>query len=323
MATSAGLSVKAALMILFQNAAEHVNGMNAAIALDGNSGKIIAAYSMHAKDEQEAYRVLSQPVKDALDRVAREFVTGIGAVSFFDTNSNRLIFLKALNLIFCFILDLESSIENMLPYAYIIAEKIMRVIHARELGDVKIDLSIPAIENIACTKAQLYQVKLVVIGDQSVGKTSIIHRYSQNAFKENFLPTLGVAITTNTVDIVSKNSEVKFAIWDFGGQDYLRRVRLNYYCGAKACFIVFDLTREDSFDALLVWDEEKKQYAGDISTVILGNKADLVEKRQVSRDRVLAFANSRGYSYIETSAKTGSNVNDAFKLIAYQVVEQE
>ena len=116
---------------------------------------------------------------------------------------------------------------------------------------------------------------------------------------------------------------MKFAIWDFGGQEYLRRVRQNYYYGAKACFLVFDLTNHKSFKDLAVWEKEKDELTNSVTTIILGNKADLVDKRVVTREEVLEFANSRGYSYLETSALTGSNVNDAFNLIAYKVIESE
>ena len=294
-----------------------VPAMQAAIALDAEKNEPISSYSFRKEDEK-TYELLSGPIKDALERLAKEFLTGSGTVSFFDTDLNRLIYMRTKNVLLCFVLDLDSSIEGALPYVYIVAEKLRQVIKGED-----VDLSVPSIEKILeDEKPQLYHVKLAVLGDQMVGKTSIIHRYSKNKFKENFLPTLGVSITSNYVTIPFQKIRVQFSIWDFGGQDYFRRVRRSYYHGARACFMVFDLTNRESFDNLKKWDDEKYELAPGITTVILGNKNDLEEKRAVSKEEASKFASSRGYSYMETSALTGTNVNDAFNMVAYQIVDQ-
>nr|MDO8111032.1 Rab family GTPase [Candidatus Sigynarchaeota archaeon] len=118
-------------------------------------------------------------------------------------------------------------------------------------------------------------------------------------------------------------AKVNMSIWDFGGQQYFRRVRLSYYAGSQAAFIVFDLTNKESFENVLKWNEEKKKFAGDIQTILLGNKNDLVAKRVVTEQEVNEFANKNGFTYFETSALTGSNVADAFNLLAYKLVDQE
>ncbi|NMC04377.1 MAG: GTP-binding protein [Candidatus Lokiarchaeota archaeon] len=332
-ASSKDHSIEAAIKILFTNFVKSVEDTQAIIALDAEKDLIIASQVPEGESEA-SLKAVSGSIKNVLDRLTKELVTSSGPVSFFDTDHNRLIFIKVKNVVLSVALKIDGSVDTALPYAYLTAEKIRNIIEGRD-----VELDIPLIKVITDEDEQKmlrdhffelrsssgnFSFKIIVIGDQNVGKTSLILRHAENKFKENYLPTLGVSITTNSIDLPLRKAKVNFSIWDFGGQQYFRRVRLSYYAGCQACIIVFDITNKDSFDNITKWDDERKRFAGgEIPTILLGNKSDLAATRVVPEKDILEFANANGFTYFETSALTGSNVPDAFNLLAYKLVDHE
>lgn len=325
-------SVEEAVKILFQNFVKSVPDTQAIIALDADRDATIASCLSEGESE-DSFKTVSSSIRQILDRLTRELVTGSGPVSFFDTDQNRLIFIKIKNVILSIALKLDGSVDSALPYAYLTAEKVGNIVEGRP-----VELNIPLIKIITDEDEQRmvrehfyelrssegnFQFKVVVVGDENVGKSSLILRHAENKFKENYLPTLGVSITTNSFDLPLRKAKVVFSTWDFGGQAYFRRVRLSYYAGAQACFIVFDLTNRKSFDNVLSWQEERSKLAGNVITILLGNKNDLVSSRAVTQQEAIEFANEHGFTYFETSALTGANVQDAFNLLAYKLVDME
>ena len=330
--SSKNYSPEDAIKILFDNFIKSVVDAQAIIALDSDNQDRVIASQMSELDNEETFQLVSGSIRTVLDRLAKELVTSSGPVSFFDTDHNRLIFIKIKGVILSVAMKIDGSVDAALPYAYLTAEKIGNIMEGRD-----VELDIPLIKVITDEEEQKnlrnhyfelrsssgnFSFKIIVLGDQNVGKTSLILRHAENKFKESYLPTLGVSITTNTIDLSLRKAKTLFSIWDFGGQSYFRRVRLSYYAGAQACFIVFDLTNRESFENVLKWNEEKLKFAGDIVTILLGNKNDLPE-RAVSNEEVVEFANKNGFTFFETSALTGSNVTDAFSLLAYKLVDKE
>ena len=328
--SSQNYSKSEAIKMLFKDFAENVPDTLALFAMEGED--TVSIYTIE-DDTEESVKAISTSIQGILDRLSRELVTGSGPVSFFDTDINRLIFIQIKDITFCVVLKLEGSVDVALPYAYLTAEKIGNIMENRP-----VELSIPLIKIITDEDEQKqlrehffelrssegnFQFKIVVIGDENVGKTSLILRHAENKFKKDYLPTLGVSITSNSFELPLRKATVNFSVWDFGGQKYFRRVRLSYYAGSQACLIVFDLTNKESFENVLKWEEEKHKLAGDIITILVGNKNDLVNERVVSREEVTAFANEHGYTYFETSALTGANVRDVFNLLAYKLVDSE
>jgi small GTP-binding protein len=330
--SSKNYSPEEAIQILFTNFSKSVEDTQAIIAMDADKDETIAAY-LTQNESEEALKHASSSIRNILDRLTKELITGSGPVSFFDTDVNRLIFIKLKNIILSIALKLNGSVDNALPYAYLTAEKVNNIIEGRE-----VELSIPLIKIITNEEEQKnirehffelrsseghFQFKIVVIGENAVGKTSLILRHAEHRFKENYLPTLGVSITTNSFELPLRKARVNFSTWDFGGQQYFRRVRLSYYAGAQACLIVFDLTNRSSFDSISKWNEELKKLAGDIPTILVGNKNDLVDERAVSEQEITEFVNQNGFTFFETSALTGANVEDIFNLLAYKLVDSE
>ena len=162
-----------------------------------------------------------------------------------------------------------------------------------------------------------YLFKVVLVGNSSVGKSSIVVRYADDEFSEVFLATIGVDFRFKSFPLGS--NKVKLQIWDTAGHERFRTITSSYYRGAHALMIVFDLSDHQSFvDAISYWYEEvRTSCPPDTQILLVGNKCDLASKRSVSAEEAQEFvANHREIEYIETSAKTAQHIEDAFHKIA-------
>lgn len=154
--------------------------------------------------------------------------------------------------------------------------------------------------------------KVVFLGEPAVGKTSIVAKHVMSSFKENYIPTLGANITSN--DYVVDTYAVTLLIWDIAGQEIFSRVREKYYGGAKAAFVVFDVTRPETVNGARKWVDDIKRFASSsMFFIAIGNKIDL--QRKVSAEEGERFAKSINATYIETSARTGERVDEVFKAV--------
>jgi small GTP-binding protein len=158
-----------------------------------------------------------------------------------------------------------------------------------------------------------YLFKVIVVGDAAVGKTSITTRFTADTFKDNYIMTIGVQFFQKQIKI--GNKRVMFQIWDTGGQERFSFVRPFYYRGAVGALICFDLSSNDSFMNIPKWITDVYSHAGVIPMVLIGNKDDLEDERQVSEERTLSYAKLLKMPYIKTSAKTGNGVKHAFERI--------
>ena len=157
-------------------------------------------------------------------------------------------------------------------------------------------------------------LKLALLGDPAVGKTSLINRYTDESFKDNYQPTLGVNIVMKKLNI--EEFEVQLAIWDIAGQDKYDLTRKMFFEGCTACLLVFDITRSLTFDRIeSKWLEDFKNFARSAGIYILiGKKSDLRNIGAVSTEKGQKLAEKiHASDFIETSAKFGENVEDAFR----------
>jgi Ras-related protein Rab-11A len=168
-------------------------------------------------------------------------------------------------------------------------------------------------------KKQIIEIKLILLGDISVGKSSILGRYIDNSFTENYQCTLQVETKSKVIDI-DLNTSVKMNIWDTVGQEKYRNLTRQYFRNCHGAIIVFDLTRKDSFDGVQKWIEELEDYSSNIPILIVGNKSDLINEREVNEDVIENFVKNK-YLYYDVSAKNGSNVSLAFDKIRSEIIE--
>lgn len=159
------------------------------------------------------------------------------------------------------------------------------------------------------------QAKLVLLGDMGAGKSSLVLRFVKGQFFDYQESTIGAAFLTQTVSV--GESTVKFEIWDTAGQERYHSLAPMYYRGAAAAIIVYDITNSDSFVRAKSWVRElQRQGNASLVMALAGNKGDLVEKRKVDAEEAQAYAEENGLFFMETSAKTASNVNELFYEIA-------
>jgi small GTP-binding protein len=163
-----------------------------------------------------------------------------------------------------------------------------------------------------------YQFKIIIVGDPNVGKTSLILRYTNNAFRRNYVPTLGVMVSDKIFKI--EDSVVQLTLWDIGGQQKFETMRNQFYRGSDAVFLVFDLTRTETFNNIPKWfsdvKNQLKDRAEELTGFIIGNKKDLVDQRKITAEKVNKIAEKLELGFIETSALLGENVDYAFSTIA-------
>ena len=163
-----------------------------------------------------------------------------------------------------------------------------------------------------------YVFKLVVLGDENVGKTSLIYRYTEKRFLGDYKPTIGIDFSAKIVEIGKYN--VDLIIWDLGGQEKYRILRKHYLEGARGCVMVFDLTNRQTFEHLDGWYSDLQQNCGSVPCILVGNKADLSQMRQVSSEEGKKKAEKLGLMYLESSAKDGTEVDDVFKNVTNQMI---
>ena len=160
-----------------------------------------------------------------------------------------------------------------------------------------------------------YLFRYIIVGDMAVGKSCILLQFTDNKFRNQHELTIGVEFGAKTISINGKS--IKIQIWDTAGQEAFQAITRTYYKGAIGALLVYDITRKETFIHVTKWLEEVRNNSSKTITVILiGNKKDLEDKRQVSYEEGEAFAKENGLMFLETSAKTAYNVVESFNLSA-------
>lgn len=163
-----------------------------------------------------------------------------------------------------------------------------------------------------------YLLKLLLIGDSGVGKSCLLLRFADDSYSESYISTIGVDFKIRTITVDGKM--VKLQIWDTAGQERFRTITSSYYRGAHGIMVVYDCTDRASFDNLKQWMEEIARYGSqEVSRLLIGNKCDLAEKKQVSEGEGRELADSLKVNFLETSAKTGLRVEEAFQQMAAEI----
>ena len=163
--------------------------------------------------------------------------------------------------------------------------------------------------------------QILLLGDTQVGKTCLINRYTNGVFKEEYTSTVGIDFYTKPEEINNKTVQVK--IWDTVGQERFRALTPSFLRNAEGVVIVFDVTSQDSFDNVKGWINSIKSNLGEkiIPIIIVGNKIDMENMREISKEDGNKTASENGFKYFETSAKTGKGVDEAFKELVNQILD--
>jgi len=182
-----------------------------------------------------------------------------------------------------------------------------------------------------------YRGKVVFCGQPGVGKTSLLARYVDGNFSDDYHQTIGANFLIKEIDLSQLLGKLKFHnpekekdifekgfrlyFWDIGGQVDKLFANEYYFIQALGAMIIFDILNKKSFENLEFWISKLKELSGDVPFIILGNKVDKSEAREVSEDEGRKFAKKYGVEYVETSAKNDMNVNKAFESLAIKILE--
>jgi Ras-related protein Rab-1A len=166
-----------------------------------------------------------------------------------------------------------------------------------------------------------YFFKILLIGDSGVGKSCLLLRFADDSYTETHISTIGVDFKIKTLQIDGKT--VKLQIWDTAGQERFRTITSSYYRGAQGIILVYDCTDKETFNNVKQWMGEIDRYACEnVNKLLVGNKCDLISEKTVDSNAAKEFADSYDIPFIETSAKTAQNVDNAFIQMATAIKER-
>ncbi|XP_028678390.1 RAB3D, member RAS oncogene family, b [Erpetoichthys calabaricus] len=166
-----------------------------------------------------------------------------------------------------------------------------------------------------------FMFKLLIIGNSSVGKTSFLFRYADDTFTSAFVSTVGIDFKVKTV--YRNEKRVKLQIWDTAGQERYRTITTAYYRGAMGFLLMYDITNQDSFNAVQDWATQIKTYSWENTQVILvGNKCDLEDDRVIPTEDGKRLADDLGFVFFEASAKDNINVKQVFERLVDIIFEK-
>jgi small GTP-binding protein len=175
------------------------------------------------------------------------------------------------------------------------------------------------------SESKTFKFKICLVGEEGVGKTSLIHRFVSGAFDESYIRTLGAVVSKKTVALGSLQGrpvQVDMMILDImGKRTFLQLFKEAYFHGAKGVLAVFDTTRGASLRDLTKWIDGVRDSVGPVPVYALGNKTDLVDRREVKDEEAADVLRSYECPILYTSAKTGDNVEQAFQGLAKTIVE--
>ena len=156
-----------------------------------------------------------------------------------------------------------------------------------------------------------YLLKYIIIGDEEVGKSNLLSHYIDDRFTSEYQSTIGVEFRAKNV--VIRNTTYRIQMWDTSGKENFKSITRAYYKNSVCALVVYDISSRDSFNNVSTWIEDCRNNSSEkIFMVLIGNKSDLADKRQVSTEEGRELAEKYEMKFYETSAKTGENVNDIF-----------
>ena len=164
--------------------------------------------------------------------------------------------------------------------------------------------------------------KVLLLGDWSVGKTCLLMRYMDNTFTEMHLSTIGIDSKVKIVNL-KEGLDAKIQIWDTAGQERYKTIAKSYIKGANGILLVYDVTKRNSFEGIKNWVKQIKDLVSSrVNVVLIGNKIDLEDKREVKTEEGEQLGKEFNYQFFETTAKDGVNINEAFEALIKSIAEK-
>ena len=164
------------------------------------------------------------------------------------------------------------------------------------------------------------RIRIMLLGDSNVGKTSILKRYCKNQFSESYISSVGIDFETKYIKVDEKT--INLQIWDTAGQERYKVISKNYYNKSDGFIIVYDITNKSSFDSIVNWVEDIKELASnDNKNIILGNKCDLESERKINKEEGDNLAKKYNCQFFEVSAQNGKNIDKSFLCLVQSILK--
>ncbi|MBN2153679.1 MAG: GTP-binding protein [Candidatus Lokiarchaeota archaeon] len=281
----------------------------AIIPVPGGSSKIVVRcikYRDHSSRGNRGESTLSLVVSEAGDAVLYKYLPDFQPI--FDDYAKKIATRE----------EGKQPVEPSLLAAFHDAvSRRVEELRSHELGQ-RGDVAFPDEEKGGgAEKGAEFAFKIIVIGDPSVGKTSLILRFTDHAFRQTYLPTIGTNLTEKEVTFGKRKA--KLVLWDIAGQTKFNTFRKGFYNGARGIIVAFDLTSPETFANVRAWYDDAASVVGKMPCLIIGNKLDLADQRAVADVDIQALAKELGCDVILTSALTGEHVDQAFIDLAKKI----
>ncbi len=297
------LSILEDLLDLFLN---EVPDLLAALVIDLD-GFIIAKKSIKEFDDQLIAAITSMLTKN-LSQIKRYTTTELSSGSL-DINEFRLFYIElgeSTNALFVLVGNPYSNLDRFIPYAHIVADKMPLILNNQEIS-----FDLPKIDKDGKLVLNPNSLKVLIIGSEGVGKSTLVETCNKGRFKAIYHPTLGVSFIEKELQLTPEKKRI-LSIFDLGGLKSFAKVRRYYYQYTDVVLILFDYSRIETFNELKDWVEEACQFVNEETTsfMIIGNKIDLVNNRFEIHSQALDFTENHNFSFHEISALTGEGIDE-------------
>ncbi|MHA2180315.1 MAG: GTP-binding protein [Promethearchaeota archaeon] len=305
------------LEVLLSDLLNETQGLLSALVLDLD-GLIIAKQSITGFDEELIGAIMSI-LDQTINRIRQYTETSFGFGTL-NTNEFQLFYVELSRVtpaIFVLVGDSYSNIDQIIPYAYLTAEKISLILNNQEsntnipkLNDEG-KLIFKSTNESGETRKNFNNI--VIVGPESAGKSALARAYCMGAFEDAYKPTIGISIIEKELRI-SQNYNLQLFLLDLGGTKSFAKIRKFYYDYSNAVLILFDYSRIETLNNISDWIEETNQFIKDKSIPILlvGNKIDLADDRENLKSKAQNLAEQYNYPFFETSALTGEGIDEIF-----------
>ena len=293
-----------------------------AIVVTLRNGLVIAS-KMRDKDTDEELVAATTSVFDIfIDRVKKDFGSANDFINLMSVDDNKFLFAAAgKDAILSIVANLEAEDRKLKVYGGYVAKKIKALVEHEPIDSTSIPQVIHMLANARSSSLPngTFMKKVIFLGEPRVGKSSIIKMYVENTFESTYLPTIGMQVSEKSLQM-NRDCQLDLKFWEMESQSHtFSPLRKRFYSDTKLVFIIFDLTRKNSFDSLHKWLKIlSANFHENVPIIILGNKSDLPNPEVLPED-IDQLQKEMNTIVFSVSAKTGENIEDAFKFAAHKI----